>query len=417
MSIWRRAWLSLKGAPVQSLLLACMALLVAFTWNFTWTIGMLTQQIQEQTFQRYRATVSLAAVEALPQELIARCSQLPHVLDYGCVVLQEQAQPVNFSNYVEALGEGESGEVDLRGCLRVEGDELFVTGQGELVAGTFPTEEAPGAVISQDLAAYNGLEVGDPLTVRWLGRELSFPVCGVYQLRAPLTESELSPTGMEIQTLAERSRIFLSQESLLAAGVELPPCNFVTFYLEDPRDVPSVLESMEAQLPPGVTAQESTDILSKSLYQGMQSTYRAFCLLLGCLLALAVFLLVVLLFYRRALSQKEQMLLRVLGFSRQETAWQFALQISYLCFPGLLVACVVFALEGGAFQNWWMGRLFAPQQEGIFQADFTQLQQGLDLSKAAVPAWWYLVWLAVFFAGILLLARGVGRAKPRKKWR
>lgn len=216
---------------------------------------------EEKTLKQIGATITLDSANNLamldtifPESLVEKITNIEHVVGINRKY-SDFALPENFTSSKEFSGEDpykqevflEQDEifehsVVIEGDTRVDLIDCFRKEQARLICGIFPTEEKPGALISEQLAVLNGVELGDTLDILAYGEQSSIEIIGIYQTNANFEVTKDNIIGAAVFSHSPYNRIYTDiQTASKLFGFNIEEL-YVDIYVDDPNNVQCVGE-------------------------------------------------------------------------------------------------------------------------------------------------------------------------------
>ncbi len=190
----KRTYLSITRNKLKTLLLTLLFIIINTFVFFALTINTATDVMYTDTLKQIGSAVSITQFSEMTEdwELIQSTQELTLVnideilaienvigVEAGDGNSKSIVYPLNFSNSKEYTGSNpleqtasEANSIGLElyteavsmlGYMNIEYVEFFSRGLSTLVQGEFPTDENPGAIVSEQLAQQNNLSIGDTL--------------------------------------------------------------------------------------------------------------------------------------------------------------------------------------------------------------------------------------------------------------
>lgn len=133
--------------------------------------------------------------------------------------------------------------------LDINYSQTFRNNSCSLVKGSAPTKEAPGALISEELSASAGLEIGDLLLMKENTdgglMQYSCTVCGIYHTEVTFSVTEDNTLGAAIFAGSPYNRIFVDMETAEQFEEMLDEEPNVTVYYDNYADFDEVKRFVE----------------------------------------------------------------------------------------------------------------------------------------------------------------------------
>ncbi len=209
------------------------------------------------------------------EEMIQQIEALPHV--QGCeMYLSTVVQPYNCQNVKKYSGYNpeeqnqtatfseeeitqEKGALTLVGSTRIDLLDEFRRGQNVLTEGSLPSADNPGVLISEELAAQNGLSVGDSIEIaitqpraqalHTQSKRQSLPVVGIYHTSLYFEVLETNSCGEAIFAASPYNAVFADYGSAFTTigyTEETYTPSSTTVYVNSPTQLDSVAEQIKA---------------------------------------------------------------------------------------------------------------------------------------------------------------------------
>lgn len=244
-------------------------LFVVFTLIFAGELTSLVllfsaRSAEENTLKHIGATVTwdLANYSSMSNTIfsdaiIDQITEIEHVIGAN-QKFSDFAMPENFENSKDFIGENPfeqpiflEQDPEFENCVVIEGDtrvdliDLFRRDQASLISGHFPTEDTPGAVISQQIASLNGISLGDTLVVSAYEKELTLTVVGIYHTKASFEVTKDNIIGEAVFAHSPYNRIYTDIQTASNLFEINKETLYVDIYIDDPNNVQSVGERIK----------------------------------------------------------------------------------------------------------------------------------------------------------------------------
>lgn len=361
MSLFKIAFLELKGRKVKTLILFSIFTLL-FTGMLTALTLMYSTQISKSNvLENIGATVTLdyADISNSGQPVFSADvrEQLSYVENVVGVnqYFADFALPLNFENNKSYIGKdpysqeiqiehdaGFENNVVLEGNINVELTDIFRNKVATLVAGTYPTEQNRGALISQTLAEQNSLNVGNEIKLSIYENTVSITIIGIYETAAQFQVTADNIIGAAVFAHSPYNRIYIdiiSFSEFYDLDRDTLP---IVVYVNSPANVQTVGEEMKSlnldwsvfQL---LNTTDSSYNMSANNIESVSHIAKLF------LILLTVFSVIVLILVMSIWADKfryESGIFLSLGTSKWRTVLILVISSFYLAVPSLLIALV-----------------------------------------------------------------------------
>ena len=334
ISLPRRAGYALSRRPARSLIIF-LIMVVIFTAlvaqaGVRTTMSTMREAIDANLGAGFTATSPAGALTA---ENAEKLTQIPgvkeHVYEGETLGRPQNAHPVENTGSVQ-LDPEFAGDIAITGTTNSELYPEFTGRIYRLTAGSAVTKEKTGALIHQEFATQNNLQIGSELILQQGEKIVRIPVQGIFSGKAE------NPTGLPAG--ASENKVFLDFASYRQlSGVDT--YTLARYFTADASTLPAILEKARQELPDlqleDNSAQFSGILESISGVEKMLSY-----LLIGFCLASAAILGLVLIFWARGRIREIGILL-ALGKSKLNILAQFIIEIALLGALSALLALLI----------------------------------------------------------------------------
>ena len=334
ISLPQRARYALSRRPARSLILF-LIMVVIFTAlvaqaGVRTTMSTMRGAIDANLGAGFTAT---SPTGMLSSENAEKLAQLPGVKEHAyegeTLGRPQNAHPVENTGGVQ-LDPEFAGDITITGTTNSELYPEFAGRIYRITAGAAIREEKAGALIHQDFATQNNLQVGSELILQQGEKIVRIPVQGIFNGKAE------NPTGLPAG--ASENKVFLNISSYRQlSGIDT--YTIARYFTADASTLPATLEKARQELPDlqleDNSAQFSGILESISGVEKMLSY-----LLIGFCLASAAILGLVLIFWARGRIREIGILLAI-GKSKLNILAQFIIEIALLGALSALLALLI----------------------------------------------------------------------------
>lgn len=359
MSLFKVAFLELKGRKAKTLILF-LILTLLFTGMLTaLTLLYSTQNSKSSVLENIGATVTLDYAEIsssdrpiFTADIREQLSTVENVVGVN-QNFADFAQPLNFGNIKLYEGknpysqdvqirydEGFENNVVLEGNVNVEFTDAFRNGAATLIAGTYPTEQNRGALISQTLAEQNGLSVNSEINLSVYGNTVSLPIVGIYETTAHFQITADNLIGVAVFAYSPYNRIYIDMLSLSDFYGYDSATMPIVIYVNSPTNVQSVGQDIKSLDFDWDVFQilNTTDSNYNMSANNIESVSHIAKLFLGLLTAFSVIVLILIMSIWADKSRYESGIFLSLGASKWRAVFLLIISSFYVAIPSLLIA-------------------------------------------------------------------------------
>lgn len=359
MSLFKAAFLELKGRKVKTFIL-----FLIFTLLFTGMLTALTllystENTKATVLENIGATVTLnyAKISSSDRPIFTadireRLSTVKNVIGVN-QSFADFAQPLNFGNSKLYEGknpysqnvqirydEGFEDNVVLEGNINAEFTDAFRNGAATLIAGTYPTEQNRGALISQILADQNGLNINSEINLSVYGNAVSLPVVGIYETTAHFQITSDNLIGAAVFAHSPYNRIYIDMMSLSEFYGYDSATMPIVVYINSPSNVQAVGQDIKSLDFDWDVFQilNTTDSNYTMSANNIESVSHIAKLFLGLLTAFSVIVLILVMSIWADKARYESGIFLSLGASKWRTVLLLIVSSFYVAIPSLLIA-------------------------------------------------------------------------------
>lgn len=437
MSLFKIAFLELKGRKVKTFILFLIFTLL-FTGMLTaMTLLYSTQNSKSSVLENIGATVTLdyAHIENAGQPIFtADIREQLYYVENVIGVNQNFADfalPLNFDNNKSYEGknpysqevqiendEGFENNVVLEGNINVELTDTFRNGAADLVAGTYPTEQNRGALISQTLAEQNNLNVGSEITLTVYENDVAIPIVGVYETKAQFQITSDNIIGAAVFAHSPYNRIYIDivsfSEFYNLDRDTLP----IVVYVNSPANVQTVGEDIKALRIDWEVFQlvNTTDSSYNMSANNIESVSHIAKLFLVLLMVFSVIILILVMSIWADKFRYESGIFLSMGTSKWRTILLLVISSFYVAVPSLLIALLSAKPLASFALDYQMG--MASGRSDTVHQFITGLEMNTGITIMQPDFTIYAIYLALIISIILIACLlpiwSVLKLKPRE---
>lgn len=279
----KRSCMFLRRNVRFSLFVFCLTLIIATLLVISLLLWRSSENMEKDTLQQIGAAIHVGPDSeynggldpALTDQTKSEILSIQGVVGIETMngFSNSDALPVNFENCKLHTGYDPEDQVDVRdnaenmaiygesvnivGCNHVELYDYFRRGVSKIMEGEYPSENQRGAVISQELATQNNIEVGDIIDVqpyrteyieseviRFAETTVQIPIVGIYSTKLYFEITAHNSMGVDVYRLSPYNTIYVDY----LTGLELTGSSEETQYFDIYVDSPDHLDSVMRDL-------------------------------------------------------------------------------------------------------------------------------------------------------------------------
>ncbi len=349
------------------LCLICLALLLFFSLSLSLWIFDSMRITEDKVYneivaQMYLSGNDIILSEAEEEKLLNYLDSNNMVIGVNSKGLSDFVKAVNFDTCKKYKGENPyldkyenpseeitEDSIALDGNTEISFADTFVANKCTLLDGKIPSKDLPGALISQELAQANGLEIGSILEVEGInGVKKSIPVRGIYSTEAEFTVTEDNYWGTAIFAFSPYNRIFTDFETSKPLITLKYSSSYEIFYknyrMHD--EIESYIRKAPIDIERLFTIYDTTGDSSKQIFSQLTAIHGISVLSFTIVAAADLVVFIIFLIILKRENRAEVRLLSLIGASSKDmVCFQ---RISFLvigmpsCVAGILAAKVVY---------------------------------------------------------------------------
>ena len=437
MSIFKIAFLELKGRKVKTLLLFLIFSLLFTGMLAALTLLYSTQNSKSSVLENIGATVTLDYADIsnsgkpiFTDEVRVQLSSVQNVVGIN----QNRADfalPLNFENNKSYVGKdpysqevqiehdaGFENNVVLEGNINVELTDTFRNKAAALIAGIYPTEQNRGALISQTLAEQNNLNIGSEIILTVYENDVTIPIVGIYETKAQFQVTADNIIGAAVFAHSPYNRIYIDivsfSEFYSLDRNTLP----IEVYINSPANVQTVGEDVKAL---GIDWEvfhllNTTDSSYNMSANNIESVSHIAKLFLVLLTIFSVIILILVMSIWADKFRYESGIFLSLGTSKWRTIFLLIISSFYVAIPSLLIALLSAKPLASVALDYQMG--VASGRSEVVQQFITGLEMNTGITIMQPDFVTYAIYLVLIISIILIACllpiRAVLKLKPRE---
>lgn len=387
MIVLQRALLYTMRNRKRTALFACFSFFFVISLVFCLSYYFISQMFYRQIVEKYPPSIAVwnNTTDHPQNEIMDRILNLEHITGYNHVSLIE-AMPKNFKNavleqtdHLFATGKP-SLAVDVETNAVIQNNPLFVTGQAELIEGSFPSDNQFGVLIEDTLAQFNNLSIGDQIMVEIMESNenpdentpstMDMTIIGIYRLTSPI-QLENERGGLINNP---NSRLFVPYQHNHSNAILFPVIDSVDFFLDSYDDFDDTFTNVQ-----NILQSEPTMMVQSSTFDGYvqlisaanaadQFMLMTIIIFLISSISIFIFLLVMLLrhFYY------DIGVLVSLGETKHKIRRQFCMQVLLLSIIPILLAVILSVWTVPHLPSMWLGQVTSQNTQGGSIYNFEQ---------------------------------------------
>lgn len=357
MGIWKIAYIELKRRKIKTVIL-----LLILTLLFSGVLSALTlltsaQKSKTDILAKIGATVTLDYAKDYEKPVFS--SALRDKLENTENVIginqhySDFVLPLNFENDKSYSGQnpysqeiqiehdqGFENNIVFDGNIRVDLIDTFRNGIANIVSGSFPTEQSPGALISRQLSEQNALELGDILSVSAYGKEYSVEIVGIYETNAQFQVSTDNIIGPAIFAHSPYNRVYVDIDTLCDVFNINRDTMAISVYVDSPSTVLTVGSEIRGMDLDWDIIQliDTTDTAYSSVESNIESITNISMLFIVIFMVISCIAVVLVTNIWANAYRYESGIYLALGASKWRTIAQLLISMLYAAIPALIVA-------------------------------------------------------------------------------
>ena len=357
MNVWKLAYIETKRRKAKTLILLLILTLLFSGVLSALTLLMSAQKSKTDILAKIGATVTLDYAKDYEQPVFSSDMRDKLEIINNVIGINQHYSdfvlPIDFENDKSYSGqnpyyqqiqieheEGFENNIVLDGNIRTDLIDTFRNGIASIVAGTFPTEQSPGALISRQLSEQNALGIGDSLFVSAYGKEYSIEIVGIYETNAQFQVSIDNIIGPAIFAHSPYNRVYIDIDSL---------CDFfnlnrdtmaITVYIDSPSTVLTVGSEIRGMDLDWDIIQliDTTDTAYSSVESNIESITNISMLFIVIFMVISCIAVVLVTNIWANAYRYESGIYLALGASKWRTIAQLLISMLYAAIPALIVA-------------------------------------------------------------------------------
>ncbi len=404
----QRAFLFLKGKPIQSILHILLMVIIASALLF----GIIFKETGEYITSggNFYYSVALTTEDyenGIPINIIEQLSKNPNVISHNYSIIQE-VHPLNFKNWVdyydlETLNY--ANQVELNANLNIKFSDIFSQNIARLVEGSFPNENEHGVIVEKSLAEYNSIHVGDMVSIKTkdvCASVLALQVTGIYELDSPIETTELVG-GQMAHVVSRYSRLYTNIYSIKSYLSE-NAINYVNFYTSEKENIPLIISDFQDKIEDNaLKVSDSTDTTLIFLNDAVESMYQYYNWIIYILIMASLLIFFLFSIYTQHKNIYETAVLSLLGKQKKEILFQNALNVFILSSISnvlTIISAFSFSKQIGLF---WISMATRDYKVEVLNFSF-QAQQIELINNYKMNGWKIIIIISIIYLISLLIS-------------
>ena len=270
MGILRTSIIGIKGKRTQSLIIFTIILLI-LVFEITGLLIRSASQIAEEDVYRqiglrinivFNDDIISGSDTIISDDMIDNLISKGHVTGYDSS-LEDFCNPLNFNNVKIYTGidpvnqnaqvnesmdviEISKNQISFTGGLNIEYNERFYKGQNTLIDGDYPDQNHQGAIISEQLASENSLEIGDILSVESEATHntTEIKIIGIYHTNLKFEILETNFMGEMVYRSSPYNIIYTNYNTVNSLKNNACPLMYLSVWLDSPQYIQAVMDEI-----------------------------------------------------------------------------------------------------------------------------------------------------------------------------
>jgi ABC-type lipoprotein release transport system permease subunit len=353
----KRIFQSLNNSPALTIIFILMTVILTVVSFFCAVIFQINVQAEKYQYSHYLATMSLYSEdENYPESLINSLLSIPHVTNYGTIIFNDKAIPLNFRNYVGECN-NEENEVKVISNLNFSAEQEFATGQAVVVQGSIPDNNEAGIVIDEELARYNNISLNDEVQFKINGTAISAKVVCIYRLLFPIQETVSYGYRSEYVD-TDFSYIFITTAALTEYDFSTSEYCGLYFYVDNYNNIKDTIAEARKIIPDNYTINDSTEEISAAVFIATQKSETIYKIMIYLLIIFAFVINFLMIIYVYRNYKSDAYILFILGWSKKRIAFDFMLNILVETIPAIIICTATDVIFYRSISSYWIYSIY-----------------------------------------------------------